>query len=95
MTTATTENVRSFLRSVGSSIVTVEFIKRDGSIRQITFNPRDRQEIKGTNTANLNPDTIRVRDFNIARTGQPAWRSFNVSSIRRIKANRQVFNFTI
>ena len=59
------------------------------------FNPRDRNEIKGTGTAVKNPDIIRVRDFNLARKNEPAWRSFNVNSIRRINCNRQTFDFTV
>lgn len=75
--------------------MTVEFIKKDGTFRRIVFNPRDRNEIKGTGTATQNHDIIRVRDFNLARKGEPAWRSFNVHTIRRIKSNRQTFDFTI
>jgi hypothetical protein len=92
---ATTETIRQFLQSAGSTIITVEFMKKDGSLRSISFNPKDRNEIKGTGTARKNPDIVCVRDFNLARKGIPAWRSFNVNSIRRIKSNRQTFDFTI
>lgn len=92
---AISETIRTFLQSAGSTIITVEFMKKDGTIRKISFNPRDRNEIKGTGTAVKNPDIIRVRDFNLARKNEPAWRSFNVNSIRRINCNRQTFNFTV
>jgi hypothetical protein len=92
---AISETIRTFLQSAGSTIMTVEFIKKDGTIRKISFNPRDRNEIKGTGTAVKNPDIICVRDFNLARKNEPAWRSFNVNSIRRINCNRQTFDFTV
>jgi hypothetical protein len=92
---AISETIRTFLQSAGSTIITVEFVKKDGTIRKISFNPRDRNEIKGTGTAVKNPDIIRVRDFNLARKNEPAWRSFNVNSIRRINYNRQTFDFTV
>jgi len=44
---AKTPIVRGFLRHAGSSIVSVEFLKADGSLRKLQFNPCDRQEIKG------------------------------------------------
>ena len=91
---ANSDLIRDFLRSAGSTIITVEFMKKDGTIRKITFNPKDRNEIKGTGTAKLNPDVIRVRDFNLARKKESAWRSFNVNTIRRISSNRQCFDFT-
>jgi hypothetical protein len=94
-TMATAETIRTFLQSSGSTIMTVEFIKKDGTIRKISFNPRDRNEIKGTGTALKNPDIICVRDFNLARKNQPAWRSFNVHTIRRINCNRQTFDFMV
>lgn len=92
---ANAETIRTFLQSAGSTIMTVEFQKKDGTIRRISFNPKDRNEIKGTGTAVRNPDIICVRDFNLARKGQPAWRSFNVHTIRLIKSNRQTFDFTV
>ena len=92
---AIAETIRTFLQSAGSTIITVEFVKKDGTIRKISFNPRDKNEIKGTGTTAQNPDIIRVRDFNLARKNQPAWRSFNVHTIRRINCNRQTFNFTV
>lgn len=45
--------VRTFLRNAGSRVVSVTFRKEDGSLRTMQFNPRDRQEIKGTGAATI------------------------------------------
>jgi hypothetical protein len=88
--------IRDFLHHEGSTIVSVEFTKKDGTLRTIQFNPRDRQEIKGTGTKTDNPNIIKVRDFDIARNnnGIGAWRSFDVNRITRIKSRGMVYNFT-
>lgn len=86
--------IREFLQNEGSTIVSVEFIKKNGEIRTITFNPLDRNEIKGFGSTNSNPDIIRVRDMNIARTQKTgAWRSFNVNSVRRIRSRGRSYSF--
>ena len=91
-TVLTTSNktafVKRFIQSAGSSIVSVEFRKADGSLRKLQFNPRDTQEIKGTGHALKAPSIVRCRDFTIARTkGESAWRSFDCERVVSIKAN--------
>lgn len=86
--------IRQFLESEGSTIVSVEFIKKDGTIRRITFNPKDRNEIKGTGNPTDNPYIFRVRDLDIARKeGFSAWRSFDSRRIVSIKSRKIVYNF--
>jgi len=83
-----TELIKSFIFDAGSSIVSVEFRKADGSLRKLQFNPRDTQEIKGTGYALKAPNIVRCRDFSIARKdGQGAWRSFDCERVVSIKAN--------
>ena len=83
-----TELIKSFIFDAGSSIVSVEFRKTDGSLRKLQFNPRDTQEIKGTGYALKAPNIVRCRDFSIARKdGQGAWRSFDCERVVSIKAN--------
>jgi hypothetical protein len=90
-----TQNIREFIRESGSTIISVEFIKRNGDVRKICFNPRDRNEIKGIGTVNQNLDVIRIRDFAIAREhGKGAWRSFNVNNIVKITSNGHTYNFS-
>lgn len=88
MTASKTAQVRQFIRSAGSTIVSVTFRKADGTLRSLQFNPRDRQEVKGTGTATRPPEIVCCRDFRIARTqGQGAWRSFNAERVVTLRAN--------
>ena len=83
-----TSFIKKFIFEAGSSIVSVQFIKADGTVRKLQFNPRDSQEIKGTGHALKKPSIIRCRDFTIARNeGQGAWRSFDCERVVSIKAN--------
>jgi hypothetical protein len=83
-----TDLVKSFIFDAGSSIVSVEFRKADGSLRKLQFNPRDTTEVKGTGYALKAPSIVRCRDFSIARKeGQGAWRSFDCERVVSIKAN--------
>jgi hypothetical protein len=83
-----TDIVKRFIFDAGSSIVSVEFRKADGTLRKLQFNPRDTQEIKGTGYALKAPSIVRCRDFSIARTqGEGAWRSFDCERVVSIKAN--------
>jgi hypothetical protein len=89
-----TDKIKSFIFNAGSSIVNVRFVKADGSVRSLCFNPRDSKEIKGTGTAVKKPSIIRCRDFIIARTaGEGAWRSFDCERVLSIKANGQTLVF--
>lgn len=89
-----TRSISEFIRNSGSTIISVEFVKRNGDIRSIQFNPKDRNEIKGFGAVTQNPDIIRVRDFKVAReNGSGAWRSFNINSVLKITSNGQVYNF--
>ena len=86
--------IKKFIYEAGSSIVSVQFIKADGSVRSLQFNPRDSKEIKGTGTAMKKPSIVRCRDFRIARTaGEGAWRSFDCERVISVKANGQALSF--
>jgi hypothetical protein len=91
ITSDKTAFIKSFIFNAGSSIVSIEFRKLDGTIRSLQFNPRDAKEVKGTGTPSKNPSIVRCRDFTIARTqGQGAWRSFDCERVVSIKANGTV-----
>jgi hypothetical protein len=78
--------IRQFIAQAGSSITSVRFVKADGTVRSLQFNPKDTQEIKGTGAPNKKPNIIRCRDFTIARrNGQGAWRSFDCERVISIK----------
>lgn len=83
-----TSLIKQFIFNAGSSIVSVQFVKADGTLRKLQFNPLDSCEIKGTGHALKNPSIVRCRDFTIARNkGQGAWRSFDCERVVSIKSN--------
>jgi len=84
-----TSFIRQFIANAGSSIVSVRFVKLDGSLRSVQFNPRDKQEIKGTGTPTTKANIVRCRDFRQAKAGNAAWRSFDTERVISIQANGQ------
>jgi hypothetical protein len=89
-----TDIIKRFIHDAESSIVSVQFIKADGSVRKLQFNPRDTQEVKGTGHALKKPNIIRCRDFAVARKeGEGAWRSFDCERVVKIQAHGTVISF--
>ena len=89
-----TQAIREFIFNAGSSIISVQFVKADGTPRSLQFNPLDTCEIKGTGHALKKPSIIRCRDFTIARTkGEGAWRSFDCERVTSIKAQGRTLAF--
>lgn len=81
------EIIRDIIQKAGSSFVSVAFLKKDGTERQITFNPRDWNEVKGTGTACSNPNIFRIREVNNKEEGKTTWRSFDATRVLKIRAN--------
>ena len=81
--------IQKFIANAGASIVSVKFVKLDGSLRSVQFNPRDRQEIKGTGKPTTKATIVRCRDFRQAKQGNAAWRSFDTERVISIQANGQ------
>lgn len=87
------EIIRDMIERAGSSFVSVNFLKKDGTERQITFNPRDWNEVKGTGTACSNPNVFRIREVNNKEEGKTTWRSFDATRVLRIRANGSEASF--
>ena len=86
--------VKQFIFNAGSSIISVEFLKADGTVRKLQFNPRDSREIKGTGTPSTKRNIVRCRDFAIARKqGQGAWRSFDCERVTKITSKGLCLHF--
>ena len=92
--------IKSIIREAKSTIVSVTFTKKDGTLRTMSFNARHKEGIKGldaseqaqkaveTRKAN-NPNLIIVIDLAAKRkTKKPeaSWRSFNCESVVSVKA---------
>lgn len=73
--------INEIISLAGSTFVTITFEKRDGSERQITINPKQVGEIKGTGTKCTDPNIFRVVD---AKLGQ--WRSFDARRVIKISS---------
>jgi flagellar basal body rod protein FlgC len=83
------ERIKALIDEAGSSYVSVTFIKKDGSERQMTFNPKDVNDIKGTgDTSNVDANIFRVRDNKIQQ-----WRSFDARRVIKIKSKGTITEF--
>jgi hypothetical protein len=82
----TPDRVRELIKESGSRFVSVNFIKKDGTERQMTFNPRDFADIKGTGTPTTDPHIFRIRD-----NGKQAWRSFDSRRLMSIRVNKTTY----
>lgn len=85
--------IRALIESAGSQFVSVQFIKQDGSTRQLTFNPKHVGEIKGTGHALKDPAAIEniVRCMDISK----GWRSFDCRRVSRLTVNGQTVEFNL
>lgn len=74
------ETIRKVLDAAGSQFVSVTFKKKDGSMRQLTMNPRHFGETKGTGNKCSDPNIFRVMDIKLNQ-----WRSFDARRVICIK----------
>ena len=79
------EQITNLIQESGSKLVSVTFEKKDGSHRQLTFNPKDINDIKGTGSPCADPCIFRVRDIKLGQ-----WRSFDARRTICIKVNGAV-----
>ena len=79
------EVIRNILNEAGSQFVSVVFLKKDGTERQATLNPRHYGEVKGTGHVTQNPNIFRFMD-----TKLNAWRSFDARRVISIKVKGHV-----
>ena len=83
-----TQRIETILKAAGSRYVTVDFIKKDGSLRTLTFNPRHHLETKGTGSTR--PSDL----FTVVDSAKTQWRSFRADQVLSIKANGNTHSFT-
>lgn len=80
--TTSTQLLNQIIESAGSQLVSVSFIKVNGEKRQLTFNPKQVGEIKGTGTKCQNSNIFRVMDIKLGQ-----WRSFDARRCVSIKVS--------
>ena len=89
MTQNRIETIKYIIEEAGSSYVSVTFIKKDGTKRQLTFNPADHNDIKGTgDVSKVDENIFRVRD-----NSKQQWRSFDARRVLVIKSKGKTTNF--
>jgi hypothetical protein len=81
--------IRKALDEAGSTFVSVTFIKKDGTERQATLNPRHYGEVKGTGHVTSDPNIFRFMDAKLN-----AWRSFDARRVVSVKVKGQVTKLT-
>ena len=75
------KRIQQLIDSAGSTYISVNFTKKDGSARQLTFNAKDLNDIKGTGNPTSDPNIFRIRDIKLG-----AWRSFDARRVLSISA---------
>ena len=80
--TANSELLNQIIDTAGSQFVSVSFTKANGEERQLTFNPKQIGEIKGTGTKCQDPNIFRIVDVNLKQ-----WRSFDARRVFKIKVS--------
>lgn len=83
------ELIRKALDDAGSQFVSIVFVKKDGSERQATLNPRHYGEVKGTGNVTQDPNIFRFMDAKLN-----AWRSFDARRVISIKVKGQITNLS-
>jgi len=83
--TTNADRIQAAIDKAGSHFVSVNFLKKDGSERQLTFNPKQVGEIKGTGRQCNDPDI-----FRIVEASKGHWRSFDAKRVVTIKVNGEV-----
>lgn len=81
--------IRSKIQEAGSQLVSVHFVKADGSERQLTFNPLHKGQVLGTGHPIKDPVT-KLNNFKIMDIKLGQWRSFDARRVFRIKVAGQV-----
>ena len=80
--------VDNLLAHNGSELRTVNFHKKDGALRSITFNPKATKYVKGTGTAKKNPDIRNVFDVNA-----DTWKSFDVKRFVSMEVSGVLYTY--
>jgi hypothetical protein len=97
MTSTKAQIIKDAIAQAGSTFVSVYFHKKDGTIRQMTFNPKHHGIVLGTGNPLKDPGAIEniVRCMDICAGGKTAagWRSFDCRRVFRMSVGGRVMEF--
>lgn len=88
MPPATHQQIREVLDDAGSTLVSIRFLKKDGTERQLTGNLKDHNDVKGTGSPCQDPNIVRIRDIKLGQ-----WRSFDCRRVLSIAAKGRTHTF--
>jgi hypothetical protein len=83
------EILRDAIAQAESRMVSVTFIKADGTERQLTFNPRHKGQVLGTGHPIKDPEKA-INNFKIMDIKLGQWRSFDARRVYRVKFQGKV-----
>lgn len=109
MSTNKTAQIKSLIAASGSKLMSITFIKKDGSERVMTFNPKMVRAVKGNKASESaqkavasrkvnNPNLINVMDQVAFNSGKPevaCWRSINTDTVTQVKSGGEVLNYEV
>jgi hypothetical protein len=83
--------IKDKISQSGSGFVSVYFFKKDGTERQMTFNPLHFGEVLGTGSKMKDPDAVEniVRCMDVKK----GWRSFDCRRVFRMRVNGEIIEF--
>lgn len=102
---AKTKQIKALIAASGSGFMSMTFVKKDGSQREIVFNPKARKGLVGDSAsdsakmavktrAENNPNLINVLDSQLAKDGAKyAWRSINSDTVKRVVSGKTIIEF--
>lgn len=87
------DQVKALVEQAGGKIFSVQFVKKDGTIRSMTC----RREVHkyangGTAGYSSNPNNVGVYEF-CERQGKEAYRCFNAENVLAMKVNGKEYKF--
>ena len=99
------QQIKDLISKNGSRIMRVTFIKKDGSERVMSFNPKfvkglvESYKSESTKQAvetrkKNNPNLINIMDIALKRKGEPdykCWRSINLETVKSVKAGGELY----
>ncbi len=102
-----TEWVKSKIEESKSHLMSVSFVKKNGELRTITFNPKTTKGMKGDKASDQakqavqtrkqnNPNLISVCDQSLLAKGDLAakcYRSINCDTVTKVKVNGKEFAY--
>jgi len=87
------EERRKLLDSAGSRYFSAEFVKADGTLRQMTVKKWERRFLKGEPGENKNTCAHKPNLYTVAEQAVEGYRNINLDKLVKVKINGVVYEF--